>query len=169
MATTYHFYKQGYAIPYDAFGHVVLKKRLDVPALIASGAAGYSPLAVDGVRTALADTGFGIADILELFRVPAGFQVLGGGVNVVTVGTDTIDMGVTSATQTQQGAGANRFLDDAPITATNVLMFDAADGDAWTTLVQDVYITNGTIDVLFNTSAEAALIADFWILGCKVF
>ena len=131
MADTYHYYKQGYAIPYDHFGHVVLRKHLDVPALIVSGAAGYSPLAVDEVRTALPTTGFGTADILNLFRVPAGFLVLFGGVKVTTAGTasSTLDIGVLTAAQVAtNGVEAGYWLDAAVVSSTGNFPFDGSTG-----------------------------------------
>lgn len=176
--STYHFYKQGYGVPYDHFGHCVLKQNLDVPAIIASGVAGYSPLAVSGVRTALPSTGFAATDILNLFRVPAGFLVLGGGARVTTAGssTTTIDVGFASATQTAVGVAATSadvgyWLETAVISATGNFPFDATTGTDWTpaTPFTDLYVTNGSIDLTFNTAAQKLMIADFWVYGCKVF
>jgi len=180
---TYHFYKQGYEIPFDNFGFCVLRKHLDVPAIIASGVVGYSPLAVGGVRTALASTGFAAADILNLFRVPAGFLVLGGGLKVTTAGsaTTTIDVGYATGTQTADGVaatggGANTadvgfWLETAVISAVGNFPFDATTGTVWYpgTPFVDLYVTDGSIDVTFNTAAQLTLIADFWVYGAKVY
>jgi len=175
MATTYHFYKQGYAVPYDTFGHVLLRKHLDVPAIIASGAAGYSPLAVAGVRTALASTGFAATDILQLWRVPAGTLLIGGGFKVTTAGSaTTIDIGNISATETMAlGAEKDRWLDACAV-AEDEYNFDTEDGDEWATVtakhpLQTLYITNGSVDLTFNGAAEKTLIADFWMFGYKVY
>ena len=171
--STYHFYKGGYAVPYDAFGMVVLKKKVDIPALIASGVAGYSPLAVSGVKTALGSIGFDTADILEVFRVPAGFHVLGGGVRVTTVGdgtTSTIDVGVTTAAQTINGASAAYWLDDASLASATTLIFNGSTGATYTSFLQDCFIASGTIDILFNaTDDEGAAIFDIWVYGAKAF
>jgi hypothetical protein len=169
---TYHYYKEGYAVPYDAFGMAVLRKRVDIPAIIAKGANG--PLAVSEVRTALPAIGFDTGDILQIFRVPLGFHALGGGVRVVTVGdgtATTIDVGVQSSTQTQHGQDIDYWLDAGPLSAAAVLVFDHADGDAFNTqYYEDVYITNGSIDIVFNASDdEGAAIFDIWVRGCKGF
>jgi len=175
---TYHWINQGYAIPYDSFGHTVLRKKVDVPALIASGAAGYSPLAVSNVRTALASTGFASTDILNLFRVPAGFLILGGGCKVTTAGssTTTIDVGcVAGSTQlATAGNDAGAFLETAVISATGNFNFDASTGTEWVESsdklpVTNLYVTNGSIDLTFNTAAQLLLIADFWVFGVKVY
>jgi hypothetical protein len=173
MATTYHYYKEGYAVPYDAFGMAVLRKRVNIPKMISDGALGISPLAVADVRTALPAIGFDTGDILEVFRVPAGFHAVGGGVNVVTIGdgtASTIDVGVQSTTQTQGGQDIDYWLDAGPLSAANVLVFDHADGDAFNVYYEDVYITDGSIDIVFNASDdEGAAIFDIWVRGCKAF
>ena len=176
MATTYHYYKEGYAVPYDAFGNVLLRRNVDVPALIASGAAGYSPLAVSEVKTALPSTGFAAADILQLWRVPAGVILLGGGVNVTTAGSaTTIDVGHASATGTmEESAEANRWLDACPSATAAEYCFDTEDGNEWMGFdgsfgVQTLVIANMSIDITFNSVAETTLIADFWMWGYKVY
>ena len=176
MATTYHYYKEGYAVPYDAFGNVLLKRHLDVPALIASGALGYSPLAVGGVRTALPSTGFAATDILQIWRVPAGVLLLGGGVRVTTLGTaTTIDVGHASATATMITTAAHDLWANQIVsTATGYFNFDGEDGDEWyafdgTYGEQTLSIANLSIDVTFNGAAETTLIADFWMFGYKVY
>ena len=173
MADTYHWYKEGYNVPYDAFGHAVLRKKLDVPALIASGAAGYSPLAISGVRTALPSTGFASTDILNLFRVPAGFLVMFGGVRVTTAGTatGTLDVGAVTASQVATSAEAGYWLDAAVVSATGNFPFDGSTGTDWSPAATEfnLYITTGSIDLTFNTIAQLALIADIFVVGCKVF
>lgn len=186
MATTYHWHKQGYAIPYDAFGMVLLKKHFDVPALIASGAAGYSPLAVADVRAALPSTGFADGDSINMFRVPAGFLYLGGGCKVTTAGTTTctMDVGYLTGTQTARGVasgdhGANTANDDAylaigAVSGTGSFNFDGSTGTEWVQNtdklpVTDLYVTDGSIDVLFENAAQVLLIADFWVYGYKAY
>jgi hypothetical protein len=173
---TYHFYKQGYEIPFDNFGFAVLRKQLDVPAIIASGVAGYSPLAVGGVRTALPSTGFGIADVLNLFRVPAGFHVISGGFRVTTAGTAlaTIDLGcVAGSTQLASAANdAGTWLETCLTSAVGNFIFDATLGTTYppaATTPEDYFITTGSIDMTFNTAAELTLIGDVWVIGCKCF
>lgn len=173
MADTYHFYKEGYNVPYDAFGHVVLRKHLDVPAIIASGAAGYSPLAVSGVRTALPSTGFGVGDVLNLFRVPAGFLVLFGGVRVTTAGSSgtDLDVGAVTAAEVATSAEAGYWLDAAAVDVVGYFPFDGSTGTDWSPAETEynLYITNGSIDLTFNSAADKALIADIFVVGCKVF
>lgn len=170
---TYHYFKEGYAVPYDAFGHVILKRHLDVPALIAES--GYSSLAVSNVRTLLPTTGFAINDILEIWRVPAGTLLLGGGVKVTTAGAaTTIAVGVTSSSQVKGGAEFDRWAASIPVPTPNEYNFDTDDGDEWASVtathpLQTLYITNGTVDVKFLSVAETTLIADFWMWGYKVF
>lgn len=177
--TTYHYYKEGYEIPYDNFGWAVLRRHLDVPAIIASGAAGYSPLAVSGVRTAIPSTGFAIGSVLELFRVPAGFLMLGGGVKVTTAGTAacTLDVGYATGGQTAvsvanaSAANDDYFLAIAAIATAGNFPFDGSTGTLWSTEepFTDLYVTDGSIDVTFDTAAQKLLIADFWVYGAKVY
>lgn len=171
--TTYHYYKEGYAVPYDAFGHVLLRRHLDVPALIAET---KSSLAVSNVRTNLPSTGFAIADVLQMWRVPAGVLLLGGGVRVTTAGSATsIDVGHASATATMlETAEANRWLTTCLTAATGYFNFDSEDGNEWYAfdgayLAQTLSIANLSIDVTFNTAAETTMIADFWMYGHKVY
>ena len=176
MATTYHYYKEGYAVPYDAFGNVLLRRHVDVAALIASGAAGYSPLAVSEAKTALPSTGFAATDILQLWRVPAGVLLMGGGVRVTTLGTaTTIDVGHASTTATMVAtAEHDRWATQIVTTATGYFNFDCEDGDEWTAYdgnygVKTLSIANLSIDVTFNSAAESTMIADFWMYGYKVY
>ena len=170
---TYNFYKEGYAVPYDAFGNVLLRRHLDVPALIAE--TDRSSLEVSSERTLLPSTGFASADILELWRVPLGTLLIGGGVRVSTLGTaTTIDVGNISATQTMAlGAEHDRWADQIVSTATGYFNFDTENGDEWATVtakhpLQTLYVTNGSVDLTFNSAAESTLIADFWMWGYKV-
>lgn len=175
MATTYHYYKQAYAVPYDAFGNVLLRKHLDVPAIIASGAAGYSPLAVSEVRTALPSTGFAATDILQLWRLPAGVMLLGGGLRVTTLGgATTIDVGHASENTHSGSAAVDRWLDAAVTTATGYFNFDEALGTVWAAAdgvfpTQTLSIGDMSVDITFNTAAEKLLIGDFWMWGYKVY
>lgn len=176
---TYHYYKEGYDIPYDNFGFAVLRRHVDVPAIIASGALGYSPLAVAGVRTAIASTGFADGSVLELFRVPAGFLMLGGGVKVTTAGTAacTMDVGYATGGQTAvsvanaSAANDDYFMAVADISAVGNFPFDGATGTLWSTEepFTDLYVTNGSIDVTFETAVQLLLIADFWVYGAKCY
>jgi len=173
---TYHFFKGGYAVPYDHNGFIRLRKKLDIPAIIASGVAGYSPLAVGGVRTALPTTGFAAADILNLFRVPAGFHVLGGGMRISTAGsaTTTVDIGCVAGSTQLASAGddAGTWLETAVSSAAANLIFDATVGTTippGAATPQDYFITAGSIDVTFNTAAQLLLKADIWVFGGVAF
>jgi len=173
---TYHYYKEGYAVPYDAFGNVLLKRHLDVPALRADSIINNSPLAVSGARTLLPATGFAINDYLQIWRVPAGTMILGGGMRVSTAGASTtIAVGHVSATQTMaKTTEFDRWATTIPVPTVGYYNFDTEDGDEWATVtakhpLQTLYITNGTIDVKFQSVAETTLICDFWMWGCKVY
>jgi hypothetical protein len=172
--STYHYYKEGYQVPYDAAGNVLLRRKLDVPALIAESE--KSSLAVSGDRTLLPSTGFAIADILQIWRVPAGIMLIGGGVRVSTAGSATsIDVGHASGTATMVETGeSNRWLTTCLTAATGYFNFDCEDGDEWVAYdgnygVRTLSIANLSIDVTFNTVAETTLIADFWMWGYKVY
>ncbi len=174
MATTYNYYKEGYAVPYDAFGYVLLRRHLDVPALIAESQ--NSSLEVSSVRTLLPSTGFASTDILNIWRVPAGVLLLGGGVRVTTLGTATsIDVGHASATATMvTTAEHDRWATAIASTATGYFNFDAEDGNEWVAYDSDygirtLSIANLSIDVTFNGAAESTLIADFFMWGYKVY
>ena len=171
---TYHF-KEGYALPYVGPGMCVLKRNLDVPALIALGAE-PNGLYVSDVATALASTGFAAADILNLFRVPLGFFVLNGGVRITTAGaaSTTIDVGCVAGSTQLASAGndAGFWLETALTSAEANLIFDATAGTtippiSATGPLANYFITNGSIDVTFNTAANATMIADFWVIGFK--
>ena len=173
---TYHFFKQGYDIPFDNFGFAILRKHLDVPAIIASGVVNYSPLAVGGVRTALPSTGFAATDILNLFRVPAGLHVITGGMRITTAGsaTTTVDIGCVAGSTQLASAGddAGTWLETAVTSAAANLIFDATVGTTippLTVVAEDYFITNGSIDMTFNTAAQLLLICDIWVIGAKVF
>ena len=176
---TYHYYKESYGVPYDSFGMVTLKRHFDVPAIIASGAAGYSPLAVSGVKTAIASSGFGDGSVVEMFRVPAGFLVMYGGVRVTTAGTAacTMDIGYATGAQTAVSvANASVANDDywiavGAISATGNFPFDGSTATDWSPAATyyDLYVTDGSIDVTFESAVQLLLIADFWVVGCKAY
>jgi len=170
---TYHYHKQGFAIPYDHFGHCVLRQKVDIPAMIASGAVNLSPLAVSDVRTALPSTGFAASDILQLWRVPAGFLLRNVGVRVSTAegATCTADIGNSSTTQTHllgaAPAGYQGTLNLALATTQICLITDTDLGAS--TVMGCVFITDGTIDITFGHADTETCIFDVWAVGCKVF
>ena len=171
---TYNFYKEGYSVPYDAFGNVLLRRHLDVPALIAE--VERSSLEVSSVRTLLPSTGFAATDILQIFRVPAGVLLMGGGIRVTTAGSATsVDVGHASATATMlETAEVARWGTTILTAATGYFKFDTLDGNDWAAVttvqpLQTLSIANLSIDVTFNTAAETTMIADFWMFGYKVY
>ncbi len=174
IMSTYHYYKEGYAVPYDAFGNVLLTRHLDVPALIAE--TDRSSLAISDERTLLPSTGFAAADILQLWRVPAGVLLLGGAMRVTTAGSNSdLDIGHASATATMvTTAEHDRWATAIDISGTGYFNFDAENGDEWVAYngnygIQTLSIANLSIDLTFNTLAESTLIADFWMRGVKVY
>lgn len=165
---TYRFKDRGAGMPYQAPGDAPFKKNINVPALIADA---QSLENTSGVVTALASTGFAAADILQTFRVPAGFFLVSVGARVTTAegGAATADIGNASATQTHLLAAA----------AVGYMgTFDLNSAVTQITLVGDthigydnypgvVFVTDGTIDITFNTAATAVVVFDVWAVGWK--
>ena len=171
--STYHFYKQGYALPADFFGMAALRKTVNMPEIIAQGSRGHSPLAVAGVRTAVPSTGMAAADVLQLFRVPAGTMVKSVGMRVTTpnAAATTIEIGCNSATQTHLlAADPNGFMTATATNATGVTITEVGAAQAGSDTVEGcVYITNGTIDLTTAVDVWLAGIIDFWADVVKVF
>lgn len=164
----YQWKGAGYGLPYEGASMVTLRKRIDLPLLIARGAnAQLALVATPNTGAALASTGFAADDILEMFWVPKGTVIRECGVYVITGegATCTINAGVTSSTETEDGtdidgwgvfslqtAGATDATTDDDGFGT-----DAVPGG-------ELYITNGSVDVEFNHATDTAEF-EFWSLG----
>ena len=165
---TYQWKGAGYGLPIVGGGSIILQRKIDIPTIIAAGAkGGLALVATPNDGSALATTGFGAADILEVFWVPKGTIVKKCGVYVITGegGVATIDIGVSSATETEDAADANGWLNDFDLQTAGVT---GATTDATLTMGDDavpggeLYITNGSIDILFNTALTAVAVFVVW-------
>ncbi len=166
MANNYKFYGEGAALPYDAPGMAVARKRLDVPDLIANPklALTSSP----NVKTVLPSTGFGAADTLEMFRVQAGVLVRRIGFWVVTGegATCTIDIGVDSATATHSLSANDDGWGAAEDIETAGVLYETLDADEFGTdnMPGQLYILDGAVVILFNHATDVAVV-DLWMVG----
>uniref|UniRef100_A0A6M3JLW3 Putative structural protein n=1 Tax=viral metagenome TaxID=1070528 RepID=A0A6M3JLW3_9ZZZZ len=161
--STYQYKGAGYGLPFSGpqSGHLV--RRIDAPTLIANGVnAGLALVATPNTGVALASTGFASSDILEVFWVPKGTLVrkVGGYVITGEGATATIDVGVTASTETEDGTDADGWLNNASIETAGVTFGTT---DATLTMGDDtvpggeLYITNGSIDILFNNAVDTAV------------
>ena len=172
---TWHYWKQEYALPMNFVGHTLLSKTVDIPAIIASGVAGKSPLAQSEVRTAVLSTGMPAADVIQLWRVPAGTFIRSVGLKVVTANAlaTTVSVGCNSATQTHLLAGATGAMFMALTlinTIDHVAITEIGAAGAGSTAVEGcVYITDGTIDLTLAAQTWLAGVVTFWADVAKVF
>jgi len=170
MATIYQWKGAGYGVPHS---RPAFQKVIDVPKLIAEGdKAGLATTSAPNTGAALPSTGFAAGDILEVFWAPKGFivQELGMYVIVGEGATCTIDVGVTSATETASlttnpdGYGAGFNLE----TAGN---YDGmVDSDQWsidTIPGGEIFITNGSIDIDWNHATDTTVFV-IWADGILI-
>ena len=161
--TTYAFKNRGVGMPYGAPHDVAFKININIPDMIAN-----QPL--DAVLPA---TGFGAADVLQIFEVPAGFLLQHVGVRVTTAegGACTADIGNASATQTHllaaDAVGYMGTIDLNTAVIQTVLVADTHLGAV--NYMGVVFVTNGTIDFTFVTAATAVAVFDVWAAGWRVF
>lgn len=163
--STYQWKGAGYGLP--QFGGT-LQKKIDIPTLIANGAdSGLALVAAPNTGVALPSTGFAATDILEVFWVPKGTIVKEVGFYVITGegATCTIDIGVSSATETEDGADTDGWLNEGDIETAGVT---GGTTDATLTMGRDavpggeLFITNGSIDILFNSANTNAAVFVVW-------
>lgn len=161
---SYCFTNRGAALPYDAPFHNVIRRKVDLPDLVANP--GKLALAASPTVGLTSFTGFVQNDILELFEVPQGTKVKGVGTYVSTAegATAAATIGVVSATQTSQAAAdADCFMASVDLNSTGYEDETATDIDATPdNYVRDVYITDGSIDMTFTTNDTYAA-AIFWV------
>jgi hypothetical protein len=79
---TYDFHGAGHAFPYDAPGFTVLRKKVDLPALIA--APQNLALAATPSTPLSTFSGMVLNDVLNVFALPRGFLIQTAGVRVTT-------------------------------------------------------------------------------------
>lgn len=167
---TYQYYREGASMPMHRAGEAPFRRNISCSGLAAAGINGGLANTSDE-RIALPSTGFASADVLRTFSVPAGFALRMVGARVTTAegGAATADIGNASATQTHLlGAAAAGFMGtfDLNSAATQITLVTDTDlgGD---TVEACVFITDGTIDITFNTAATAVAVFDVFALGFK--
>ncbi len=167
--TDYKYYGEGPGSGpvYAGGGKPFMFRRLDIPDLIA-----YAKLAVttdENTPVKVAATGFTTGDTLELFQVPKGALIKRVMGYIVTGegGAATIDIGVNSATSTHSLAANDNGWDDAQDLQTAGGLFYTGDADEFGSdnMAGQLFITDGNINVLFNTAATAVAVVDFWVEG----
>jgi hypothetical protein len=167
MATEYQYKGMGNSLPYDAFGFAVLRRRVNVPALIATD---FGKLALASAPTVglTSFTGFAGAssDILNIFHIPAGTMVISGGMRVVTSGTTSVtgELGIGGNTAALM-VTATAF-DAAANTVVSTLNDQAFGGD---NMQGYVFAAADTIDCLFATATDILGIYDFFVVCHKVY
>lgn len=170
--TTYQFKGAGYGLPYSGNQEGLLTKRIDIPAMIAAKEqSGLALTSAPNVGVALPSTGFGSADILEVFWVPKGTVIRWAGIYVITSegATGTIGVGVTTSGQVPSysatGFGATWDLDQAAgYRVTSLVGTDAAVAasatsgqNTWGTFIKD-----GSLDITFNTASTDTAVFIIW-------
>lgn len=164
---TYAYANRGAAVPYESPFQSVLKRHVDMPELIANP--GKLALAASPTLPLTSFAGFGAADILELWEVPAGFALTHIGVRVTTAegATLTGDIGVNSATQTDLlASNPDGFMGTLDLNSAVVQKGLIADEDlGGSTYEQVIYVTAGSIDLTFGHASVDTFVADFFANG----
>jgi hypothetical protein len=165
---SYCYKSAGYAMPAQ-MGFRPLQRKIDIPAIIAAGInGGLALVATPTVPEALPSTGFGSTDVLEVFWVPKGTIVKAVGLYVITGegATCTIDVGVASATQCGAlAADTDGWLNEANLETAG---YRIGTTDATLTMGRDtvpggeIFVTDGSIDILFNNAATNVAIFTIW-------
>ena len=160
---TYRF-KEGVSLPHDfAANGGVIKRRVDIPALIANG--GLTDTA--GTAQSLASTGFASADILQVFLVPQGFLLYQVGVFMDTVEDSvcTGDIGIITAAQNNWASGAaTNLMNTWNLATAGAQLGLVGDTLGGTTYMSTLFITDGQLSVTFNNASDTAIF-DIWAVG----
>ena len=167
MAVEYQYKGMGNSLPYDAFGFAVLRRRVNVPALIATD---FGKLALASAPTVGLTSFAGFvgtsSDILNLFHIPAGTMVISGGMRIVTSGTASVtgEMGIGGNTAALMVTGTN-FNDSADVVVSTL------NDDAWGGDNVQGYVFNAadTIDCLFAGATDILGVYDFFVVCHKVY
>ena len=162
--TTYAFASRGHGVPYRGPHDAPYMIHIDIPDMIAN-----QPL--DSV---LPSTGFAASDILQIFEVPAGFLLTQVGVRVTTAegAACTADIGQASITQTHVlgASDAVGYMGTCDLNSAVTQVTLVADTNLGFVNYQGVvYITDGTIDMVFGHALTGAAIFDVWAVGWRVF
>jgi len=159
--SNYNFKNDGYALPYEAPGFVILKKRINIP--ITNQSKGQELVDDNGNVISLPSTGFASADILRVFKVPAGTLVLQAGISVVTV------EGAVSVCDFGDGSDPNGFLAAVDLNAVGSEITQVADGYGSDNVMGVLYTSNDSLDVTFGTDDTETAVFDIWALASKVY
>lgn len=161
----YNFKSDGYALPYEAPGFCVLKKRIDIPTLIANQSHGQALLDDDGNVLTLPATGFSNtnSDILRVFKIPAGTFVFGAGINVVTA------EGAVSVVDLGDGDDPNGWLAAVDLNAVAAEVTQVADGYGPDNVSGVMYTSDDSLDLVWGTDDTNAAIFDVWAMAVKVY
>jgi len=161
--TTFAYRNRGHGMPYAAPHDAPFMAHIDIPDMIAN-----QPL-----DSTIPAAGFGAADVLKIFEVPAGFLLKHVGVRVTTAegGACTADIGNVSATETHLlGTAPVGFMGTINLNSTVTQTVLVADSDLGGDNTEGVvFITTGTIEFTFVTAATAVAVFDVWAAGWKVF
>ena len=158
----YFFKDAGNAVAYDALSWQPLRKRINIPELIANQAFGQELVDSNGNVLSLPSTGFAAADTLTVFQVPAGFLGLLGGMDVLTAegAVSTADLG-----DEDQAAG---YLDDVDLNAVGSEITAVADAFGADNVMGKVYDADQNIQILFNSADTETAIFDVFLVGMLV-
>lgn len=148
------------ALAYQAPGMSVLQLRLDLPDLIANP----DKVALSSAPTVglTSFAGLAVADVFQLFQIPAGTLVKSMGMSIVTAETlaATIALGDGASTA---GFGAAKATNAVGSQIT--LVGDAFGPDNTT---GKFYVSADTLDALVAAQAMEAAVIDFWAEVLKV-
>jgi hypothetical protein len=165
MAVEYQFLGEKNAVPYDAFGNVVMHTFVDVadlilhPEKLALASTPTVPL------TAFAGFVGASSDILNVFHIPAGMIVRFAGMYVETADTaptTTIALGI---------AGATGALMVATVLTPAGLLAHTIVGDAYgaDNVMAKGFVAADTIDAIFATATAIDAKLHFFLEGYKAF
>ena len=163
MPVNYNFKGQGYALPYDAPGFVVLRQEVDIPGLIAGQAFGQELLDDNGNVVSLPATGFATGDILRVFKIPAGTLVTQMGINVTTV------EGATAVVDVGDGDDADGWGVDTDLNATGATITSVGNAYGADNLMGKLYGSNDSLDLTFGNDDIETCIFDVWAVAAVAY
>jgi len=157
MATNYTFKGEGYAIAFDAPGMQCVRRRLDIPDLIANG--GLALKATPTVAQPLPATGFASGDTLDIFHFHKGTVIkrICDRLKTAEGAQCTIDVGIT-------GGDTDGFLDGVDMNGTPGDVYYTTDALGYGTdnLFGYFCAADKAVTIIFNDAATNAFVADFW-------
>ena len=161
--STYQFFGEGNAVPYGAPGYVVLKKFIDFADLVSNP----QKLALASAPTAPLSSfaGLAIADILQIFHVPAGFVVKAFGMYPETI--DTVQAG--AKLNAGDGDSASGYMAVNLLTDTVGIQTILTDAYGSTNMESRQYLVADTIDIVGSVAAIVDAKVHFYCMGFKGF